>query len=165
MSGQNIMSGSMSVVNIGFTGTRAGCTYSQKLTLQEVLEELRTKYYAEWMHNGDAIGCDYEAAEIWHSLDGKIFLRPCDHKDRGFFPHYDKIAPKRKPLDRNKDIVSASSFVVACSATMKETQRGGTWSTVRYAESRGRKVIIVFPDGSIEKRNFREQDAFSDFEV
>lgn len=36
-------------------------------------------------------------------------------------------------------------------ATPKETTgatKGGTWYTVKYARQQGRKVVIVWPDGS-----------------
>lgn len=147
---------STKVIDVGFTGTRAGCTLDQKHKLDDVLAELQDAG-AVWMHNGDAIGADLEAAWAWWYIGGKIHLRPCTHKDRAFFELYQKIEKPKAPLDRNRDIVTACDVLVAISATMEETPRGGTWSTIRYADARKKKIIIIFPNGSIEKRNFREE--------
>jgi predicted Rossmann fold nucleotide-binding protein DprA/Smf involved in DNA uptake len=48
-------------------------------------------------------------------------------------------------LERNKDIVSESDFLIAAPDSKKERLRSGTWATVRHARKLGKRVMILEP--------------------
>lgn len=52
---------------------------------------------------------------------------------------------------RNQDIVDACDVLVAAPAAHAPQSRGGTWQTVRRARTAQKRVIIVWPDGSVMK--------------
>lgn len=61
------------------------------------------------------------------------------------------MLPVKKPLDRNRDIVEAAEVLIAC-PDGPERQRSGTWATIRHALRVGKPVVIVWPDGRVERR-------------
>jgi hypothetical protein len=141
------------VNRIGFTGTREGLTHSQRATLAQLLAKLRDRGMTEF-HHGMCVGADQEAHSLIrsHMADVRIHGHPAsrvpDHlramvdvdERRSAFP----------PLIRNQHIVSATELLVAC-PNGPETVRSGTWSTVRYAATIGRPVVIVYPSGDLSK--------------
>lgn len=74
--------------HLGFTGTKEGLTPIQKQRLTEELDRLKSRGYL-WMHNGDCIGADETAAEIWADLNQRLMLHPpINDKFRVQSPHY-----------------------------------------------------------------------------
>ena len=136
----------------GFTGTKDELTSQQRDVLHETLASIDS--YT--LHHGDCVGADEEAHKIAYSLGYDIVVHPptsdkhrawCGQGQTGV-----EILNPRPYLARNKDIVLSSEILVACSGTMNELVRSGTWSTVRYARSHTldhSKIYIIFPDGSI----------------
>jgi hypothetical protein len=58
----------------------------------------------------------------------------------------------RDPRDyhvRNQHIVNETEYLIATPFMLHETQRSGTWSTVRKARAANKMVVIIYPDGSI----------------
>jgi len=44
--------------------------------------------------------------------------------------------------------VDETEWLWAIPGEFKEVLRSGTWSTIRYARKKGKKVLIIWPDGS-----------------
>lgn len=139
----------ISVDHIGFTGTQAGLTAAQQVSLIDLL----SGFYmtgTEWIHLGDCVGADFEAYTIAKMVDLKTFGHPPLIKAKRTFCKYDAEADPRDYIARNHDIVDSSHHLVACPQYMHSQIRSGTWSTIRYAFKRCKPVSIVYPDGTIE---------------
>lgn len=131
-------------MKVGFTGTRKGMTEEQKDALMRVLC-FHGGVDGE-LHHGDCTGADAEANEIAGLLGWQTVVHPPLNERHRAFCGADRILPSKDYLDRNKDIVEATSILIAAPQG-KEVKRSGTWSTVRFARKRGRKVIIITPEG------------------
>jgi len=139
-------------VILGFTGTSRGMTQRQRATVRYLFNELQLTV----LHHGDCVGADAEADFVAHELSAKVIVHPpSDPKLRAYCEPRDLApdAPRPKPyLARNKDIaLRAVDGLVAAPKEMSEVLRSGTWSTVRYARKLGRRVWLVFPDGTFKE--------------
>lgn len=137
----------------GFTGTRKGCTEAQRDTLRDLV----SKYVAgnsnpDGDHepivglHGDCIGADAEFDAICREAGAETACCPSNMPRMRANTGAPEWTPPAPPLHRNKDIVSASVRMFAC-PDGPHRMRSGTWSTIRYAVSRGVLVVIVMPDG------------------
>lgn len=136
--------------HLAFTGTKEGMTASQLSKLRRELERLRDDGFL-WMHNGDCIGSDAEAARLWKKELGKSRLMlhpPIKDKFRAHIPYADITCEPKDYLARDVDMVICSELLIATPLTYDEQQRSGTWTTVRYARKCRLRRIIIFPDGS-----------------
>ena len=136
-------------LHIGFTGTQLGMTAAQAERAVDLLT-----YVDDFIgHHGLCVGADLQfdaIARLAPNCRG-IVVHPCDipHK-QGRVPldvTRDAVRPIKKPLVRNRDIVTESDIMVA---TPKEAQmqlRSGTWTTVRYTLEAGKPVAIILPSG------------------
>ncbi len=134
---------------LGFTGTSEGCSKAQLQVLEELLEGFRSRG-SDWMHNGDCVGADASAGLLWKDYGGFVFLHPPTNTYKRAYIPYDMSEEPKPYLDRNRDIVSMSDTLVATPKEMTEQLRSGTWATVRYARRANKKIIIIFPDGSVQ---------------
>lgn len=137
---------------VGFTGTRDGLTNSQIFELSRLFAE-----YAEthdtFIH-GDCVGADAEADNIAYSMGYAIKMRPCTLSGmRAYCKSGIIIAEPMPPLERNKLIVDDSDVMFACPKEFNEVRRSGTWATVRYSRKSGKKLVIIYPDGTSEVIN------------
>jgi len=143
-------------MKVGFTGTRNGMTAAQAAAFGAVISELPS--FAEF-HHGDCVGADDEAANAVHEMrleEGGHRLAivchpPLDEKLRAFNPCHDAIRAPKTHFARNRDIVDESDVLIATPAQMTHQPRGGTWYTVDYARKKGRLVILVLTDGTVER--------------
>ena len=138
---------------IGFTGTRAGMSDKQKETFIRVVSELNE---LSEFHHGDCIGADDEAADIIADIlpeEGhhiKIVCHPPIKEElRAFNKSADITLQPKDYFARNRDIVDAADILIACPKESSRQSRGGTWYTVDYAQKRGAKFLIIWPDGSV----------------
>ena len=135
-------------MNVGFTGTRQGMSEAQRGAL---VQFLRAWHVTLFIH-GDCIGSDEQADAVARELNLHRRLRPGSfekfraHSERfgGFF----EIMPAEHPLARNVKIVRESNILLATPAG-PETQRSGTWMTIRQARSDRKHVVLIFPSGQI----------------
>lgn len=128
---------------VGFTGTREGMTNKQSATFRDLV------LWCKILHHGSCVGADAQAHEIArfigviinvHPPINKEFLAHCNDADFVFAP---------KPyMERNRDIVNAVPCLIATPKEQSEVSKGGTWQTVRYARKQGKRIIIIWPDGS-----------------
>lgn len=150
---------------IGFTGTQYGMTEQQMRGLKYILIGMFYAADIRQAHHGDCIGADAEFHQII-SLNinthlcmrnaNKSFIEikihpPINESKRAFCQPglYGEILPAKDYLPRNMDIAKAGDIILATPKEMKEVQRSGTWATIRYGRDMGKRVIIVYTDGSI----------------
>jgi hypothetical protein len=146
-------------MNFGFTGTQQGMTLDQKRMLRAFLLEAA---YCNQFHHGCCVGADDDANEIVRPLGYQVTLHPptdrkkvpehlirvLDDPELALDEGYTVLDPKPY-LERNKEIVRASSLLIAAPKSSREEQRSGTWSTVRYARTLRKAIIIINPDGDV----------------
>lgn len=143
----------MKFKHVGFTGTRNGCTEKQKDSIRKAFKALKEN--AEKLnqtvvfHHGGCIGADYDACMLALKFGFQIHVHP-PINNRYIFDYEreaDFVEPPMEYLDRNRRIVDAVDSMLCCPAEKKEKLRSGTWSTIRYAYSRNRRRMIIYPDG------------------
>ena len=135
------------MTNIGFTGTREGISIEQAVIITYIINEINPQK----VHHGDCVGADSDFNWIVRTITPnclRIAHPPIDEKLRAFCNVHLTMDPKPY-LDRNRDIVDKCSFLIAAPKG-PETQRSGTWYTIRYAKSVSKPVKIIWPDGRIE---------------
>ena len=140
------------MIKIGFTGTRHGVNEIQK---EEFLKLISHKDFNEF-HHGICVGSDEETDNIVNNYREK---NKKEIKIVGHPPKYKKFMSSNcncdvlmKPydyLERNHNIVDACEILVATPDT-KEKLRSGTWSTIRYARKKGKRIYIIYPSGRVE---------------
>lgn len=136
---------------IGFTGTRQPLPPKQATALRAFLGYMANITHE--VHHGDCVGAD----ELFDEIIAKHNIR------RNAHPGHDKqyrspwradcdaehVFPSKPYLARNKIIVDASDWIVACPSGPEVPRGSGTWATIRYARFRMKPITIVWPDGSI----------------
>ena len=134
-------------MKIGFTGTQKGMTDEQKLTVMKLLKNRPAGSELE-LHSGDCIGADKDFVDIldWSLFTTKIGHIPDNDSKRAFCKYNTERTPKPY-LVRNHDIVDESDILIATPGEFKEQLRSGTWATIRYAQKKGKKIVIVWPNG------------------
>lgn len=156
-------------MKVGFTGTREGLTHEQYD--QFGIGRIVLSFKPTEFHHGACVGADhYAACEIDMSRDDaavvfsrgadtyggwdgvcKIVAHPSNLKaatSELAISISDEVREPKPPLDRNRDIVDSTDILIACPKGPEE-RRSGTWSTIRRARKLGRRIIIIYPDGSI----------------
>lgn len=133
-------------VKVGFTGTQKGLLVFQRSILKIVLQKLHVTEF----HHGDCIGADETAHDLMNAKCDIIIHPPSDPKKRAWCqPVYGRILPEKPYLERNHDIVDATTILVATPDSPNEKSRSGTWATVRYAKRLGRPIYLIPPDGKV----------------
>src|SRR6202048_424240 len=130
------------LISFGFTGTRQGMTAEQKSALRNFLDGGAGEF-----HHGNRIGADSEAHDIADECGYGIILHPpSNHSERAWreVPGH-MMRPEQPYLDRNKDIVRETAWLIAAPAEPEEQLRSGTWSTVRFARKLGKPVFLILP--------------------
>ena len=139
----------MTLLNVGFTGTRQLLTEAQYHALWAVLVYLDPAC----CHHGDCVGADSYFHDLVVALDRNLIIHPPeDPIFRAYCSTGHRIMyPTATYLERNRNIVDESDQMIACPNSFHEEKRSGTWSTVRYARRLGRIIYVVFPDGSVRQ--------------
>lgn len=133
------------MIHVGFTGTRTGLTDPQTAALAKLLVSLAPLT----LHHGDCVGADARAHEIALAASWPIVLHPPSaHFLRANCLGWTERREPLPYLERNEQIVRECSMLVACPEG-PETQRSGTWSTVRFARKLGVEVRVVWSDGHV----------------
>lgn len=133
----------------GFTGTQRGMTEAQWATLYNLLRE-RIGYGREW-HEGDCIGADAQSVTLARLFRFRVICHPPTNSSKRAFVPADEYREPLPYLDRNKAIVCESREMFATPGEATEQLRSGTWSTIRYARSKGRPLYVILPDGRVTK--------------
>ncbi len=128
-------------MRVGFTGTRHGMTERQISAITTWL----TENMPEQFHHGDCIGADVQAANIAQSLGIETHAWPPVKEDKRAFHKSDVIHRPRPYLERNRMIVMQTRFLLACPEQNAPQPSGGTWYTIRWAQSQMRDILIAHP--------------------
>lgn len=137
----------MKEVEVGFTGTRDSMTIVQYGEFARLLDSVAND--GDRFHQGCCVGADEEASIAARGQGLWIVGHPpIDKKLVSTFQSDEECEPEEY-LVRNKNIVDASTVMIATPGGMVEVLRSGTWSTIRYARKQGRELYIIFPDGRI----------------
>lgn len=142
-------------MRIGFTGTADGMTKEQERSLSVLFDRYLP---VEEFHHGDCVGADAQAHNLFVFKFGDkippIIHPPEDDKKRAYCrTKPDNIREPKPYLDRNHDIVDETDYLIATPKTTQEIIRSGTWATVRYARRMGKRIFIIWPNGSIKHEN------------
>jgi hypothetical protein len=157
-------------LSIGFTGTRHGMTNRQRakvLTLVQALVDAATddalvatglpSVVGLDAHHGDCIGADAQFHSIIAMWNAWIVVHPGPANDAerqaGCEGH--ERRPHAGHMARNRNIVDASTVMIAAPHEATEQQRGGTWATIRMAQKAGKPLAIVLPSGEVVKERWR----------
>lgn len=104
------------------------------------LRERGTDEFPEF-HHGDCIGSDAFFAQVAKEEGYHVISHPPVDETRRAFGVADESCPAKPFLDRNRDIVDETDVLLATPATPR-VDYGGTWYTIRYAESLKKFVHI-----------------------
>jgi hypothetical protein len=139
----------MKKVSIGFTGTAEGMLTWQIFTLEHLFTLFRNSgAECEAFHHGDCIGADAMAHDIACSFGHRIIIHPPIIDTKRANCVGDVILQAKEYIQRNHDIVDACDLMFATPKSKEEELRSGTWATIRYAQKKGKKLIIIWPDGT-----------------
>ena len=136
-------------MTIVFTGSRQGLSKEQLLAVKHQVEVLAPVE----VHHGDCVGADEEFDTICRELGCVVHQHPSTlDRHRAWCPSGSStiVHPPQKPLKRNQCMVNACDLVIAAPSTSEEILRSGTWATIRYARKLDKRILLIWPDGSIE---------------
>jgi hypothetical protein len=166
---------------VGFTGTRGGCTEAQILALHQLIGRLLPTVWLHGACVGAdedgviavrmwASGIPEEvcpnpnpgpgdvrpepAREVRViALPGHSANGPADHalQSRFALENSDEVRLPLAHFARNREIVKQCEVLVACPGGMAEQSKGGTWYTVQCARRAGKRLVILWPDGTSEE--------------
>jgi O-acetyl-ADP-ribose deacetylase (regulator of RNase III) len=136
--------------HVGFTGTREGLTDNQLRQLRQLLRIAPENQYSLVAHHGDCVGADSEFHDLCEERGWKTVVHPPIKPELRAFKPSRTVMPSKDYLSRNRDIVDASTQVIACPKSKSET--GGTWYTINYAKKAGHidSVAIIYPEGTVD---------------
>lgn len=129
---------------VGFTGTRKGLTDRQAKRLFVALSVFKKRFNLTEVRHGDCIGADAHFAGIASGLGLLVVSHPPIKHDLRAFKG-DKFLSPKPYLERNRDIVDNSDFMIACPSERKEELRSGTWYTIRYTKKVSKPLGIIYP--------------------
>lgn len=136
---------------LGITGSRNGVNKNAIKKFRTFLE----KNNITEAHHGDCVGADKEIHDILKERNVRVVIHPPTQNILRAYCKGDEIKQAKPYLSRNKDIVDETDILVAFPSSHTEEVRSGTWSTIRYAKSKNKAMIIFFPDGSQQKFNMK----------
>ncbi|MBC24418.1 MAG: hypothetical protein CMJ32_10955 [Phycisphaerae bacterium] len=125
-------------MKVGVTGSRHARPAETLARLRRTLVEMG----ATELHHGDCFGFDEQAHGVAVSLGLRTVAHPPINPALRAFCEADEV---REPLDylpRNREIVHSVDRMIAA-PDGPEKQRSGTWSTVRYAKSKGVRGVVL----------------------
>lgn len=134
--------------HVGFTGTKEGMTTQQMFSFT-TLAMVQIALGYKILHEGDCVGADAQANKMWRDLGGMIHQHPPIVTKYRAYSVFTWDEKPKDYIERNHDIVDASDIVLATPRTMREEQRSGTWSAIRYARKKSKVIAIIWPDGTV----------------
>ena len=144
----------MSIIRIGFTGTRDGMTAAQMVAVHDYLAYVQTvndwddieRY--EW-HHGDCMGSDAQSHVIATVLRCWTVAHPPVNARWRAWCKASEIREPKAYLPRDWDIAEEPRELVATPKDFSPQSRlSGTWTTIGYAVQLGRPAQVCLPDGT-----------------
>lgn len=136
-------------LEISFTGSRTGMTDQQKLAVDEKLVGKPSQ-----VNHGDCIGADAEFHQIMYKKwedNLRIDTFPGHIERYRAFCQPARVHRSRNTLERNRLIVMLAEVLVTTPKSEQEKISSGTWYTMEYAQERNVPIVVVWPNGRIEK--------------
>lgn len=141
---------------LGMTGSQTGVTALQERALGQLIIDLQEEFGLVEFHHGDCIGADAGGHDVAKRLGCKTVLHPPTTEAKRAFCEADEVRKPAPYLDRNHDIVDEADCMIAL-PDKHEVLRSGTWATVRYAKKHGKELVVVYPDGSLERWHRKDE--------
>lgn len=133
---------------VGVTATREGISVPQRARLSSALRLLRDRRGAKYLHHGDCIGGDDQAASIARELGYTVVGHPpLANVLRAFFPSDEEREPAEY-LARDRALVDEVDLLIGMPVSVHPRPRSGTWFTINYAVGTPTRVVIIRPDGT-----------------
>jgi hypothetical protein len=135
---------------VGFTGTSRGMKPQQKIDVEALLRKLFAEGFDEF-HHGLCVGADEQAAKIAKEIGFRVVAHPGLIRDpknmmyRSDWTGSDETRDPKATIERDRDIVRETERMIATPPSREELLRSGTWTTVRYARTKGRPIDLVLP--------------------
>jgi hypothetical protein len=131
---------------LGVTASRTGLTRDQKDVFKFVAHTVKPYEF----HDGDCIGGDEQAHHIIRTEFPRCYMvgHPPENPKQRARQMYHRAHPAKGYIERNHEIVDMVDYMIALPNSKKEKKRSGTWATIRYARKLGRKLTIIYPDGT-----------------
>lgn len=140
-------------MKVGFTGTQQGMTNNQKAMVIGLL----SKEKPEIAHHGGCIGADTEFDDICYRFLPRHIITVVHPSNifgkRGRWHPTNYTRGVKPSLERNKNIVDESDFIIATPKETAEVLRSGTWATIRYARKTGKHLYTVYPNNTYKEEN------------
>jgi hypothetical protein len=143
---------------IGFTGTRGGMTKEQREIVDGLLVLFATfmEPPIEAIH-GDCLGADDDFDQMCKANGIPTSCLPCTFENMRAYCTEARAEP-RPPMQRNRDIVAMADRMIACPPNFERIKKGsGTWATIGFAKKAGKPLMIVYPDGTMERTDAQDQ--------
>lgn len=137
-------------MKLGMTGNRGGISNFRVTQIDKFLSENQV----EEVHHGDCIGADTQFHKCAQDMGIHIFIHPPINKSLRAFCKGATILKPKPYLDRNRDIVDSTDFLIAFPSTENEIMRSGTWATIRYAKLQNKQILVILPSGIHLKINY-----------
>lgn len=139
---------------VGLVANRSGLTYPQFRTVCRMfLDRAGTHPVGgvEVVHLGDGPAADTDFTRLarWMRPNPRVVLHSATLPAAEPPGLAVTVEPAATPSERNRAIVDAADLLVACPREAAEDVRSGTWSTIRYARTGKKRVLVVYPDGLV----------------
>ena len=149
-------------MHIGISGSRYGSTPAQHTAITAWIKSF-TKVFRRplFFHHGDCVGVDSESHNLARSYGYYVVVHPPLNPVARAFCQNDHIETPYSYLKRNRHIVDACDIMLIVPNTREfpnfdMSVRGGTWYTYRYAMSKSKTVLVIWPNGNVQS-NIDEQ--------
>lgn len=135
-------------MKVGFTGTREWLTEAQTDDLTTLLKKLKP----DEVHHGDCVGADAQFQQLCFVTIPQplIVCHPPDVHTKRAFTRGNHVTRLPSPYHaRNRRIVNLCDVLIGCPKDATRKNSGGTWTTIAYAESKGKPRYVILPDGTV----------------
>lgn len=135
---------------VGFTGSQYGLSLPQYRSLEQYLYGLAPM---DEFHHGDCIKADEMAHDLARYAGAReIHAHPCEIEEKRAHCAADVVHPVKHHKVRNRDIArGGEDLLIACPRGPEASlPYSGTWQTVRLARRLRRKIVVIWPDGSVK---------------
>jgi len=129
-------------IKVGVTGTREGATNVQLKAVLEFMESLGPDHE---LHHGDCRGVDEEVVELAKYLGWRIVCHPPASDYLRAHTKYDEIREPLGYLERDRNIVDETDFLIVVPFHNEWQPKGGTWYTHDYAKKMNKLLQVFYP--------------------
>jgi|SRR5215472_4717124 len=145
----------MTIIRIGFSGTRHGMTALQirgaywTLNRIALTEDQDPESELREVHHGDCTGADAEFHVIATAAGWRTVAHPPLNDRLRAWCKADEVREPKDYLARDRDIASETGVLIAAPASPVPVRGSGTWATIGYANQLRRPVWLCLPDGRV----------------